>query len=75
MFFYQNKIVGSGQLYTTTLVITSIRKNLKLFLQLIGIIVIKSKETRAVIYTCRYFSGQLIPNSVHQLQYKLNYRQ
>ena len=75
MFFYQNKIVGSGQLYTTTLVITSIRKNLKLFLQLIGIIVIKSKETRAVIYTCRYFSGQLIANSVHQLQYKLNYRQ
>ena len=27
-------------------------------LQSMGIIVIKSRETRAVIYTCRYFSGQ-----------------
>ena len=26
------------------------------------IIVIKSKETRVVTYTCRYFSGHLIPN-------------
>ena len=28
-------------------------------LQSIGIIVIKSRETTAVIYTCRYSSGQL----------------
>ena len=32
-------------------------------LQSIGIIVIKSKETRVVTYTCKYFSGHLIPNS------------
>ena len=30
-------------------------------LQLIGIIVIKSKETRVITYTCRYSSGHLIP--------------
>jgi len=30
-------------------------------LQAIGIIVIKSKETRVVTYTCRYSSGYLIP--------------
>ena len=30
-------------------------------LQSIGIIAIKSSETRAVIYTCRYFSGQFNP--------------
>jgi len=27
----------------------------------IGIVVIKSKETRVVTYTCRYSSGHLIP--------------
>jgi len=32
-------------------------------LQSIGIIVIKSKETRVVTYTCRYSSGHFIPNS------------
>ena len=32
-------------------------------LQSIGIIVIKSKETRMITYTCRYSSGHLIPNS------------
>ena len=30
-------------------------------LQSVGIIVIKSKETRVITYTCRYFSGHLIP--------------
>jgi len=30
-------------------------------LQLIGVIVIKSKETRVIAYTCRYSSGHLIP--------------
>jgi len=30
-------------------------------LQAIGIIVMKSKETRVVAYTCRYSSGHLIP--------------
>ena len=30
-------------------------------LQSIGIIVIKSKETRAITYTYRYFSGHFIP--------------
>ena len=30
-------------------------------LQLIGIVVIKSKETRVVTYTYRYSSGHLIP--------------
>jgi len=38
------------------------RYNEKLvILQSIGIIIIKSKETRATTYTCRYFSGHLIP--------------
>ena len=32
-------------------------------LQAIGIILIKSKETKVVAYTCRYSSGPLIPNS------------
>jgi len=32
-------------------------------LQLIRIIVIKSKETRTITYTCRYSSGHLVPNS------------
>jgi len=32
-------------------------------LQAIGIIYIKSKETRVVVYTCRYSSGPLNPNS------------
>ena len=32
-------------------------------LQSIGIILIKSKETRVITYTCRYSSGHLIPNS------------
>ena len=30
-------------------------------LQAIGIILIKSKETRVVAYTCRFSIGQLIP--------------
>jgi len=34
-------------------------------LQSIGIIAEKSSKIRAVIYTCRYFSGNLIPDSVH----------
>ena len=34
-----------------------------LILQSIGIVVIKSKETRVIIYTCRYSNGSLIPNS------------
>ena len=36
-------------------------KEILVILQSIGIIVIKSKETRVVIYTCRYSSGHLIP--------------
>jgi len=35
-------------------------------LQLIGIIVIKIKETRMITYTCRYSSVHLIPNSSWQ---------
>ena len=31
-------------------------------LQSIGIIVIKSKETKVITYTCRYSSGNLIPS-------------
>ena len=38
---------------------TSIRKIV--ILQSIGIIIIKSKETRVVTYTCKYSSGHLIP--------------
>jgi len=34
-----------------------------IILQSIGIIEIKSKETRVVAYTCRYSSGPLILNS------------
>ena len=37
-------------------------------LQDIGIIKIKSKETRVVAYTCRYSSGPLIPNSANAIQ-------
>jgi len=33
-------------------------------LQSIGIVIIKSKRTRVVAYTCRYSSELLIPNSV-----------
>ena len=36
-------------------------KEICVILQSIGIIVIKSRETRAVIYTCRYSSGQFNP--------------
>ena len=38
------------------------KENLVIF-QSIGIIVIKSRETRVVTYTCRYSSGHLILNS------------
>jgi len=31
--------------------------------QSIGIIFIKSKETRVITYTCRYSSGHLIPDT------------
>jgi len=42
-----------------------------LILQAIGIIVIKSKETRVVTYTCRYSSGHLITNfSLHLFNIK-----
>ena len=39
------------------------KKNTSIFviLQSTGIIVIKSKETRVVTYTCKYYSGYLIP--------------
>jgi len=33
----------------------------KVILLSVGITVIKSRETRAVIYTCRYSSGQINP--------------
>jgi len=33
----------------------------KIILQAIGIIKMKSKETRVLAYTCRYSSGLLIP--------------
>ena len=41
-------------------------------LQAIGIILIKSKETRVIAYTHRYFSGPLIPNSATVLQTELH---
>ena len=41
----------------------SLYKTSVVILQLIGIIITKSKETRVVTYTCRYSSGPLIPNS------------
>ena len=44
-------------------------------LQAIGIIYIKSQETRVVAYNCRYSSGPLIPNSVshcYRLKYWIN---
>ena len=42
---------------------TSSYKEKFVILQAIGIIELKSKETRVVAYTCRYSSGPLIPNS------------
>ena len=36
-------------------------KRVLVILQSIGIMVIKSKETRVITYTCRYSSGHLIP--------------
>ena len=44
-------------------IFTSSYKTKFAILQAIGIIQIKSKETRVVAYTCRYSSGPLIPNS------------
>ena len=40
---------------------TKIDKEKLVILQSIGIIVIKSKETRVIAYTCRYSKGHLIP--------------
>jgi len=37
------------------------REIMCVILLVIGIIVIKSKETRVITYTCRYSSGHLIP--------------
>ena len=42
------------------------KENLVILLT-IGIIVIKNKETRVIVYTCRYSSGQLIPISVQSV--------
>ena len=44
------------------LIITQVEEKFGI-LQSIGIILIKSKETRVVADTCRYSSGHLIPNS------------
>ena len=41
--------------------LTNKYKEKLVILQLIGIIVIKSKEIRMITYTCRYSSGHLIP--------------
>ena len=41
--------------------LTNKYKEKLVILRLIGIIVIKSKETRVITYTCRYSSGHLIP--------------
>ena len=40
----------------------------KILLQPIGIIAIKSRETRAVIYTCRYSSGLFNPHNLAELR-------
>jgi len=40
---------------------TSKYKEKLVILQSIGIVVIKSKETRVITYTCRYSGGHLIP--------------
>ena len=57
--------VGTRQEIHVIMVISQenkqIRKYKELILQLIEIIVIKSKETRVIAYTCRYSSGHLIP--------------
>ena len=47
---------------------TSSYKEKFVILQAIGIIELKSKETRVVAYTCRYSSGPLIPNSATQTE-------
>ena len=36
-------------------------KEIFVILQSLGIIIIKSKETKSVIYACRYSSGQFNP--------------
>ena len=39
-------------------------------LQSIGIVVIKSKETRVITYTCTYSSGHLIPQVIEFRQFQ-----
>ena len=49
-------------LHCITVAISYKYKENLVILQLIGIIVIKNKETRVIIYTSRYSSGNLIPS-------------
>jgi len=64
--FSTNNLLGARQ--EIIIVITQKKQTNKykekfVILQSIGIIVIKSKETKVITYTCRYSSGHLIPNS------------
>ena len=52
-------VIEQGNDQTTALHYYKYKEKL-VILQSIGIIAIKSKETRVVTYTCKYFSGHLI---------------
>jgi len=59
-----NNLLGTHQEMRVIMTISQKKQTKKkkklVILQSIGIIVIKSKETRVVTYTCRYSSGHLI---------------
>ena len=57
---YTSKELHNALLSQLIVPLNNCKKNF-VILQSIGIIAIKSSETRAVIYTCRYSSGQFNP--------------
>ena len=60
--FYTHYLLDCLGLYACCIMYYKYKEKL-VILQSIGIMVIKSKETRVVTYTGRHSSGHLIPNS------------
>ena len=62
---FNQLIIGHFNVYT---IAAKLYKEKIVILHSIGIIVIKSRETRAIIHTCRYSSGHFNPyNSANEL--------
>ena len=58
----ENNIRGHSCEFANIIIVAKkVNKQVLVILQSIGIIPIKSRETRSVIYTCRYSSGQFNP--------------